>query len=141
MIGSAPSPTPGAAPTSGPSTAPRPLKLAMDPQMGLGEFGYGLSGAAWYPVTIIGDVFDAHVTIHTPANTEAIMTGAILKRDKSTDPGQIKAPSNSKPNPPSSASTSLTAPTPSAKNRSAPSIFIPTSAPKTPANPTPTSPS
>ncbi|MGN6370790.1 MAG: M1 family aminopeptidase [Phycisphaerae bacterium] len=83
-----PAPDPGAAPDTAPSTSPRPIKLAVDPQMGLGEFGYGLSGAAWYPVTIIGDVFDAHVIIKTPANLEAVMTGAVIRREKSTEPGK-----------------------------------------------------
>ncbi len=55
--------------------------------MGLGEFGYGVSGAAWYPITIIGDVFDAHVMIKTPANVEAVTNGALVKREKSTVEG------------------------------------------------------
>ena len=91
LLGPAPAPgvpAPGTAPATGPMSGPRLVKLAIDPQMGLGEFGYGLSGAAWYPVTIIGDVFDAHVTIKTPAFTEAIMWGAILKREKSTEAGK-----------------------------------------------------
>ena len=90
LLGPSPAPSgaPSAAPVVGPTSGPKPVKLAVDPQMGLGEFGYGLSGAAWYPVTIIGDVFDAHVVIHTPANTEAVMTGAILKREKSTEAGK-----------------------------------------------------
>jgi aminopeptidase N len=61
--------------------------VAFDPQMGLGEFGYGLSGAAWYPVTIMGDVFKAHMVIRTPANMEAVSNGAVVKREKSTEAG------------------------------------------------------
>ncbi|HUO07683.1 MAG TPA: M1 family aminopeptidase [Phycisphaerae bacterium] len=84
-----PMPAPMDAPQAvAPTTEPQVVKLHMDPQMGLGEFGYGLSGAAWYPVTIIGDVFDAHVVIKTPANVEAVMTGEMVKREKSTEPGK-----------------------------------------------------
>ena len=70
-----------------PATAPADPKLTFNPQMGLGEFGYGLSGASWYPITIIGDVFDAHVVIKTPANMEAVSNGAIVKRQRSTREG------------------------------------------------------
>jgi TolA-binding protein len=62
-------------------------KYAMDPQMALGDYGYALSGASWYPITIIGDVFDAHVTIKTPANMEAVCNGAVVRREKSTVAG------------------------------------------------------
>jgi tetratricopeptide (TPR) repeat protein len=53
----------------------------MDPQLALGDYGYGLSGGAWYPITIIGDLFDAHVTMHTPAGIEAVTNGEPEKRD------------------------------------------------------------
>ncbi len=79
----------GAGATTGPATTrakPDP-KLTVNMQMGLGEFGFGLSGAAWYPITIIGDVFDAHVVITTPANVEAVTNGELVKREKSTSAG------------------------------------------------------
>ena len=96
-----PDPDPSDAPTTTPATAPAHSisKYAYNPQIGLGEFGYGLSGASWYPITILGDVFDAHVTIKTPANVEAISNGEVVRRQKSTVEGvpsvyefQTKAP-------------------------------------------------
>ncbi len=74
------------APATGPATAPDD-KLTLDPQMALGEYGYALSGASWYPITIIGDVFDAHVTLETPANMEPVANGELVKREKSTREG------------------------------------------------------
>ncbi len=56
-------------------------RYPFDPQLTLGDYGYGLSGGAWYPITIIGDVFDAHLTIKTPEGIEAVMNGALDKRD------------------------------------------------------------
>jgi TolA-binding protein/peroxiredoxin len=88
-----PAPAPGATPAPAPATAPAPdaaksdANLTFDPQLGLGEFGYGLSGASWYPITIIGDVFDAHVVLNTPANMEAVSNGEFVKREKSNRPG------------------------------------------------------
>ncbi len=82
---------PASATASAPATTTAPAttqaSLAFDPQIGLGEYGYGLSGAAWYPITIIGDVFDAHVTFTTPANLEAVCNGALTSRAKSTVAG------------------------------------------------------
>jgi len=52
-----------------------------DPQLTVGEDGYGLSGGAWYPITIIGDIFAADLTIKTPAGLEAVANGALDKRD------------------------------------------------------------
>jgi tetratricopeptide (TPR) repeat protein len=76
---------PATAPASpAPTSAPQ---FRYDPQMALGEYGYGLSGASWYPVTVIGDVFDAHVTFNTPANVEAVANGALVSRRKSTVEG------------------------------------------------------
>ncbi len=71
---------------SAPATAAGP-KYSFDPQMALGDYGYALSGASWYPITIIGDVFDAHVVLNTPANVEAVSNGDFVKREKSTREG------------------------------------------------------
>ncbi len=76
----------GTGPTTGPATAPASApalvksKYPYNPQLALGEFGYGLSGGAWYPITLIGDVFDAKVTMHTPGGIEAVGNGALDKR-------------------------------------------------------------
>lgn len=64
------------------------IQYRYDPQLTMGEFGYGLSGGCWYPITIIGDVFDAHVTINTPANMEAVANGAVVSRQKATAAGR-----------------------------------------------------
>ena len=66
---------------------PAASKYALDPQIGLGDFGYALSGASWYPVTIIGDIFQAHLVLHTPANLEAVANGELVKREKSEKQG------------------------------------------------------
>ena len=66
-----------------PAEQAKELMKMVDFQMGLGEFGYGLSGAMWYPVTIMGDVFDAHVVIHVPGKIEAVCSGEMVKREKS----------------------------------------------------------
>lgn len=84
---SAPASAPAGAAASSPASAPAE-HLAMNPQMALGDYGYGLSGACWYPLTIIGDVSLAHLTIHTPANVEAVSNGALVKREKATQPGK-----------------------------------------------------
>ena len=76
-----------APPTTGPA-AEAESPYFFDPQMCLGDYGYALSGASWYPITIIGDVFDAHVTITTPANLEAVSNGALVKREKATNPAK-----------------------------------------------------
>jgi tetratricopeptide (TPR) repeat protein len=75
--------------TTTPATLPAHSisKYAYNPQIGLGEFGYGLSGASWYPITLLGDVFDAHITIKTPANIEAVSNGEAVRRQKSTVEG------------------------------------------------------
>jgi peroxiredoxin/tetratricopeptide (TPR) repeat protein len=85
-----PAPAPTTTMAAATATAPAvPVeKLTMNPQMALGEYGYGLAGAAWYPITIIGDVFDAHVTITTPANVEAVSNGAAVSRVKATEAGK-----------------------------------------------------
>ena len=80
-----PSDVPSTMPTSMPSS--RTNKYPYNPQIGLGEFGYGLSGASWYPITIIGDVFQAHVTIKTPAKMEAISNGVLVRREQSSVEG------------------------------------------------------
>jgi aminopeptidase N len=96
-----PEPSDAPSPTTTPTTVPAHSisKYAYNPQIGLGEFGYGLSGASWYPITILGDVFDAHITIKTPANIEAVSNGEVIRREKSTVEGipsvyefQTKAP-------------------------------------------------
>lgn len=81
---SAPATAPASLPTSSPAPDPR---QTFDPQLALGEYGYGLSGSMWYPITIVGDVFDAHVTLQLPANTEAVSNGALVKHEKATRPG------------------------------------------------------
>jgi TolA-binding protein len=83
-------PATGPAPQAAAATEPAEAKpnFAFDPQMGLGEFGYALSGASWYPITIIGDVFDAHITMKVPATMEAVSNGAVVRREKSTTPGR-----------------------------------------------------
>ena len=73
-----------AATATAPAKAP---EYTFDPQIALGEYGYGLSGASWYPITIIGDVFDAHVVLNVPASMEAVSNGAVVKREKSTQAG------------------------------------------------------
>jgi tetratricopeptide (TPR) repeat protein len=94
-------PEPSDSPTTAPTTAPAHLasKYPYNPQIGLGEFGYALSGASWYPITILGDVFDAHITLKTPANIEAVSNGEMIRHEKSTVNGvpsvfefQTKAP-------------------------------------------------
>jgi tetratricopeptide (TPR) repeat protein len=70
------------------TTGPDEPKLSFDPQMSLGNYGFALSGAAWYPITIIGDVFDAHVVFHTPWQMEAVGNGAVVRREKSTVEGK-----------------------------------------------------
>ncbi len=84
-----PEPEPSDVPSTVPASMPahKSSKYPYNPQIGLGEFGYALSGASWYPITIIGDVFDAHVTIKTPANVEAVCNGEMIKREKSTVEG------------------------------------------------------
>jgi len=93
-IGGPPSTAP--APTTAPASAPASASAAkpdeslpMNPQIALGDYGYALSGASWYPITIIGDVFDAHITLQTPANMEAVSNGALVKREKATDAGKL----------------------------------------------------
>jgi hypothetical protein len=87
-------PAGGVATAPGPATKPaggavaeKAVRFPYSPHIGLGEFGYALSSAAWYPVTIIGDVFDAHMVIKTPPNIEAVANGEIVKREKSTKEG------------------------------------------------------
>jgi TolA-binding protein len=77
----------GTAPASAPATRPALPKYAYNPQLAIGDYGFGLSGGAWYPITIIGDIFDAKVTIHVPANMEAVANGALDKRAPSTREG------------------------------------------------------
>jgi TolA-binding protein len=77
-------PGPGDPFLDGPATRP---SETLDPQIGLGEYGYALSGANWYPVTIVGDIFDAHLVLHTPANTEAVATGGYVRREPSKAAG------------------------------------------------------
>src|SRR5262249_37945446 len=52
---SGPASGPATEATTKPALPPTP-KYTTDMQMGLGEYGYALSGASWYPITIIGDV-------------------------------------------------------------------------------------
>ncbi|HEY4329008.1 MAG TPA: M1 family aminopeptidase [Phycisphaerae bacterium] len=89
--GAGPAPAPAAVPEQPPALPGAPMapnpKLTVDPQIGLGQYGYALSGAAWYPITIIGDVFNAHVTMTVPANMEAVSNGAVIRREKSVVEG------------------------------------------------------
>lgn len=69
--------------SSATATAPSKGKprYMQNPQLALGEFGYGLSGGAWYPITIIGDVFEARMTYRTPGGVEVVANGALEKRE------------------------------------------------------------
>jgi len=42
--------------------------LQGDPRIRIGEAGYAISGAAWYPLTVYGDVFTADVTYRLPSS-------------------------------------------------------------------------
>ncbi len=78
------------APATGPATEPAKKalpKFPYNPQLGIGDYGFGLSGASWYPVTIIGDIFDAKITIHMPPHFEAVANGAIDKSQRSDKDG------------------------------------------------------
>jgi tetratricopeptide (TPR) repeat protein len=89
---SAPSPAAATSTDSAPATSTAPTttreKLTINPQLAMGDYGYGLSGAAWYPITIVGDVFDAHVTFTAPANVEAVSNGAVVARAKAMEAGK-----------------------------------------------------
>ncbi len=62
-----------------PGTAPAPRRGIPNPQLALGEYGYGLSGGAWYPITIIGDIFRAKTTFHVPPDIQVVANGAPLE--------------------------------------------------------------
>lgn len=68
-----------------------PGGFPINPQLAIGKSGYALSGAAWYPITIIGDLFAAQMTFHVPAGHEAVASGAMDKREvgKSGKPGEF----------------------------------------------------
>jgi len=86
-------PTPATRPATAPATTTAPAtqpkkRFAMNLQLALGpDDGFGLSGGAWYPVTVIGDIFDAKMTYTMPPTFEAVANGALLKRAKAEKPG------------------------------------------------------
>jgi len=87
----APATTTPSTPTTAPGTAPAKRRGRANPQLALGEFGYGLSGGAWYPITIIGDIFEAKTTFHVPAGTEVVANGERTRHDPgdATHPAEI----------------------------------------------------
>lgn len=82
-------PAGGHAVTTAPDTSPPDVwastqpnnRIAVNQQLMLGDFGYGLSGGAWYPITIIGDVFNAKVRFTAPPGVEVVANGALSLRD------------------------------------------------------------
>lgn len=80
---STPELVPSTAPASQPA-GPKTRKGTFNPQLALGDYGFALSGGAWYPVTIIGDLFDAKMTFKAPAGLEVVSNGAMEKRSPET---------------------------------------------------------
>ncbi|HVX85654.1 MAG TPA: M1 family aminopeptidase [Phycisphaerae bacterium] len=77
-------------PASAPASAPAVVKrkgpeYPYNPQIGLGEYGYALSGASWYPITVLGDVFQAHVVYKITGEDEVVGEGALVKREPAKD--------------------------------------------------------
>jgi TolA-binding protein len=67
------------------ATAPAPDHLPYDPQLALGDYGYGLSGGNFYPITIIGDLFNCTVHATVPAGMEFVCSGKLVDRHPGTD--------------------------------------------------------
>ncbi len=59
-----------------------PPNILQDPrlQVQLNDTGYGLSGACWYPVTIIGDLATGEMTFTLTGERTAWVSGALLER-------------------------------------------------------------
>ncbi len=73
--------------TTAPATAPATKKAEkgyFNPQMGLSDDGFALSGASWYPVTVIGDLFEAKMNFKLPAGLEVVANGDMQKRSPET---------------------------------------------------------
>ena len=81
--GTAPATERATAPASAPASAPakpKELPKTYNPQLALGDFGYALSGSAWYPVTVVGDLLNADITYHAPVGTEVVGSGGLISR-------------------------------------------------------------
>lgn len=64
------------------------MKYPYNPQLALGEFGYALSGSSWYPITVLGDVFQAHTVFKIDGKNEVVGNGELMKRTPASVAGE-----------------------------------------------------